>query len=81
MFLNLELKDAGNNIQITLTENKILIAKPSNNSPNYLDQLFQKSKGHELNLAILEIQSTGMKLYNYKSKGMNCKDLQKQKLK
>ena len=34
-----------------------------------------------MNSAILEIQSTGMKFCNYKSKGMNCKDLRKHQLK
>ena len=49
--------------------------------PVILIQLFQKSKGHELNSTILEIQSTRMKLCIDKSKGTNYKDLRKQQLK
>ena len=44
---------------------KSLITKPSKDPFDYLDS------------TILEIQSTGIKFYNYKCEGTNCKDLKK----
>ena len=60
MILNLELEYSGNNIYINLAENEILISKPSNDSPNYLD------------LVILEIQRTWIEFsYSRNSKYKN----------
>ena len=44
---------------------KSLITKPSKDPSNYLDSV------------ILEVQSTGIKFYNYKCERTNCKDLKK----
>ena len=74
-YSDLELKDSRNHIWITFAENEILFTKSSNDTPNCIDLIILEIQKYKLNLAILEIQSTRMKLCNYKSKGTNCENL------